>query len=169
MTIRLRERKKRLWYVSGPVGPMSLAGPLELAIGSRLPWWGQGIFELATYTAALHFMLLPKPLAGLLPFLPKRRFLAVLTIQRPPLPGQPLVSGFAVAPQFGWQGLAASYGVSQARTLPSPPFQSRSALEPPLAVSVGEGTMYCTIPKTALNRLRQVAGVAVSLGLAIAP
>ena len=169
LTIRLRERKKRHWYVSGPVGPISLAGPLELAIGSRLPSWGQGVLEVATYSAALHFMLLPKPLAGLLPFLPKRGFLAVLTIQRSPLPGQPLVSGFTITPQFGWRGLATSYGVSQTRTLLSPLFQSRRALEPPLAVSVGEGAMYCTMPTPALDRVRQVAGVALNVGLAIAP
>ena len=40
----------RHWLLSGPVGPMSVAGPLQFAIGSRLPSWGQGIFEMATYT-----------------------------------------------------------------------------------------------------------------------
>ncbi len=35
LTIQLRERKMRSWYLSGPVGPMSIAGPLQLKLGSR--------------------------------------------------------------------------------------------------------------------------------------
>src|SRR4029453_9156685 len=43
LTIQLRERKMLHWYLSGPVGPMSVAGPLQFKLGSRLPPWGRNV------------------------------------------------------------------------------------------------------------------------------
>ena len=170
VSIWLKERKMRHWMLSGPVGPMNLAGPLQFAIGSRLPSWGRGVFELATYAANLNFMLLPKPLGNLIPFLPNKRFLTVLTIQRPSLPGQTFLSGFTIVPQFGWQGLVASYGVSQTRTLLSPLFQSKRDFQPDLSVTIEhrgseqpEGMMYCSMPKTKLDWAKQIGGMAFNL------
>ena len=178
VTIRLQERKMRHWFLSGPVGPMSVAGPLQFAIGSRLPPWGRRAFELATYSASVNFMLFPKPLGSLLPFLPNKRFIMLLTVERPSLPGQRLVSGFTIAPQFGWLGLAASYGMSQTRTLLSPLFQAERDFQPALPVTIervgsdvpgGDGVMYCTLPKTKLDWARQIAGTAVSTALSFVP
>ena len=178
VTIRLQERKMRHWFLSGPVGPMSVAGPLQFAIGSRLPPWGRRAFELATCSASVNFMLFPKPLGSLLPFLPNKRFIMLLTVERPSLPGQRLVSGFTIAPQFGWQGLAASYGMSQTRTLLSPLFQAERDFQPALPVTIervgsdvpgGDGVMYCTLPKTKLDWARQIAGTAVSAAFSFVP
>ena len=178
VTIRLQERKMRHWFVSGPVGPMSVAGPLQLAIGSRLPPWGRSAFELATYSVSINFILFPKPLGSLLPFLPNKRFITLLSIERPSLPGQRVVSGFTVAPQFGWQGLAASYGMSQTRTLLSPLLQTGRDFQPALPVTIervgsdepgGAGVMYCTLPKTKLDWARQIAGTAVSAAFSFVP
>jgi hypothetical protein len=173
ITIQLKEKKIRQWLLSGPVGPMSIGGPLEFAIGSRLPAWGHDILELATYSASVHFMLLPKALGSVLPFLPNKRFLTVFTLQRPSLPGLPFVSGFAIAPQFGWQGLVAGYGMSETRSLLAPLFQSKRDFQPTLPVTVelkdGEGTMYCEMPKTKLDWARQVAGVTANLAFSFVP
>src|SRR5690606_10377063 len=105
------------WAISGPVGPLSIAGPLQFTIGSRLPAWGRGILELSTYTASLSFMAFAHPLANFLPFLPKNRFLLLGSLHRPLLPGQRFVSGYTIAPQLGWQGMLLGYGMSQARGL----------------------------------------------------
>src|SRR6185295_16697985 len=54
ITVHLTERKRGAWNLAGPVGPMSLAGPLRASIGARLPAWGQGLLELSTYTASFN-------------------------------------------------------------------------------------------------------------------
>ena len=51
--IRLIERKRGAWNLSGPVGPASVAGPLEASIHTRLPAWGRGLLEASTYTVSL--------------------------------------------------------------------------------------------------------------------
>lgn len=162
LTIQLRERKMRHWYLSGPVGPMSVAGPLQLKLGSRLPAWGRGILELSTYTAAFQVMYFAKPLSQILPGFPDKRLLPIFTIQRPMLPGQRIFSGFTIAPQLGWRGMAAGYGISQAHTLLDRVFESPRALTPPLAVTIAhngrEGTLYCEPEKTTGDWMRQIGG-----------
>ena len=51
--IRVMERKRGSWNLSGPVGPASVAGPLEASIRTRLPAWGSGLLEASTYTVSL--------------------------------------------------------------------------------------------------------------------
>ena len=55
VTIRLKERKGRAWSISGPVGPMSFAGPLQASLSSRLPAW-------ATYAASISLFVYGRPL-----------------------------------------------------------------------------------------------------------
>jgi hypothetical protein len=174
VTIWLKEKKKRNWYLSGPVGPMSIAGPLEFAIGSRLPPWGRGLLELSTYTVSAHFMFFAKPLSTLLPFLPNRRFLPLMTIQRPMLPGGQIWSGFTIAPQLGWQGMLGGYGMSQTRALLQSVFESPRALTTVLPVTIAKdgsdvGIMNCSVPKTKWDRLRQVGGTATNLVFSFSP
>jgi Surface antigen variable number repeat len=167
VTIWLKEKKSRHWYLSGPAGPMSIAGPLQFAIGSRLPPWGRGLLELSTYTVSANLMLFAKPLSSVLPFLPNRRFLALATIQRPALPGRPFLSGFAVAPQLGWRGVLAGYGMSQTRGLLRNALESERSFTPGLPVTIAkegsEGTMFCEVPKTRLDRVRQIGGTAAGV------
>lgn len=178
LTLHIRERKRGHWAISGPVGPLSVAGPLQFTIGSRLPAWGRGIFELSTYTASLSFMAFAHPLASFLPFLPKNRFLLLAGLQRPMLPGQRWVSGYTIAPQLGWQGMLLGYGMSQARDALGGALQGERALTPPLEVKVTrgkgpdapiEGILYCEMPATPLDRLRQVGSVATGLVFAFTP
>lgn len=173
VSILLKEKKIHSWYLSGPAGPMSIGGSLRFAIGSRLPPWGQGLLELSTYTVSLNLMLLAKPLGTLIPFLPNRRFLRIVTIERPLLPGQSFLSGFTIAPQWGWQGLLAGYGVSHTRNFFTGLLQTDRALEPDLLVTVAheghEGTMRCEPPRPRSDRARQIAGAAVNLMFSFSP
>jgi outer membrane protein assembly factor BamA len=178
LTIHVREKKRGHWALSGPVGPLSIAGPLQFAIGSRLPSWGRGIFELSTYTASISFMTFAQPIASLLPFLPNKRFLVLGMLHRPMLPGQRFTSGFAIAPQLGWQGMALGYGMGQVRDLLSGPLQGERELTPPLEVKITRGVgpdapivgiMLCEMPATKLDRLRQVGSVGLNLVFAMSP
>lgn len=174
IVINLKERKRGHWAFSGPVGPMSIAGPLQFAIGSRLPSWGRNVFELSTYTASLSFMAFAQPMAAIMPFLPKRQFLVLASVHRPQLPGQRWVSGFTIAPQLGWQAMLAGYGLSQTRDLLGGVLESERYLAPPLPVTVArpgrpEGTMYCEMPKTALDRFRKAGSIGLNLLFAFSP
>ena len=171
--IRLKEKKTRHWSLSGPVGPMSLEGSLRFAIGSRLPPWGQGLLELSTYTLSLNLMLFPKPIGALVPFLPNRRFIQIVTIDRPLLSGQPLVSGFSIAPRLGWQGMLAGYGASQTRSVLSRLLETGRDLTPGLLVTVShdgrEGTLRCEPPRARFDRVRAIAGSAVNVLFSFSP
>lgn len=81
LTIPLRERKRRWWSVSGPMFPGM--GTLRASLSSRLPPWGRGVFEATTYFVSLNVAGFAKPF---------------LALQRPVIPGQELLSGFAVSP-----------------------------------------------------------------------
>jgi len=178
--LNLRERKTRFWNLSGPVGPMSIGGSLYFKIGTRLPPWGWRLVELSTYTVSMNFMLIPKSVATLLPGFPSSGFLAAATIQRPLLPGQPIFSGFSIAPQLGWQGMLLGYGFSRARWLVSPWFSSPPA-PPALAVAIVHtteggatdatptGTLYCEAPKPRFTWARRAGGLATGLMFSLAP
>ena len=93
LTIPLRERKRRWWSASGPVFPG--IGPLRASVSSRLPPWGRGIFDATTYLVSLN-------VAGFAaPF---------LALQRPVIPGQTLLSGFAISPVLSPRAMLVHYG-----------------------------------------------------------
>jgi hypothetical protein len=93
LTIPLRARKRRWWSVSGPVLPG--IGTLRASLSSRLPPWGRGVFEATTYFVSLN-------VAGFAtPF---------LALQRPVMPGQELLSGFAVSPVLSPRAMLMHYG-----------------------------------------------------------
>lgn len=178
LTVHLKERKRGHWALSGPVGPLSIAGPLQFAIGSRLPSWGRGVFELSTYTASISFMTFAQPMARIFPFLPDKRFIALGTLHRPQLPGQRWLSGFTIAPQLGWQGMLLSYGLGQSRDLLAGVWESERDFTPPIEVKIVrgagpdapvEGAMLCEMPATRLDRLRQAGSVTTNLMFALTP
>ena len=93
LTIPLRARKRRWWSVSGPMFPG--IGTLRASLSSRLPPWGRGVFEATTYFVSLN-------VAGFAtPF---------LALQRPVIPGQELISGFAVSPVLSPRAMLMHYG-----------------------------------------------------------
>jgi hypothetical protein len=99
-------------------------------------------------------------------------------LQRPVLPGQKLLSGFTIAPQYGWQAMLLGYGVSHARDMFGGLLEGERAITPPLPVNVTragestaayEGTLTCELPKTPWDRVRQVTGVTMNLLFSLTP
>jgi hypothetical protein len=164
--VRLTERKFRAWSISGPVGPASLAGPLQASLSSRLPGWGQGVIELSTYVASISLVAFAHPL---IPWLAASaaRFQPVLAIQRPFTPGEGWKSGFVIAPQIGWQRSALSYASTQLQNRLRP-----AAAEPDLPVSLsrpkGDVPMSCEPRGPRFAALRLTAALAIRFLSAIA-
>jgi outer membrane protein assembly factor BamA len=180
LIIHLKDKKSRYWFLSGPVGPMSFAGPLHLAIGSRLPAWGQNLLELSTYSVSMNFMMFAQPLGQLIPGLSYGRYMTALTIQRPLLPGQRFLSGFVIAPQMGWEGMLVGYGLSQTRGALGGLFESDRAYTPPLPVTLSHasaegsaqnlaGAISCEPQKTKMDWTKQIGGLATRLAFSFVP
>ncbi|HEX6897265.1 MAG TPA: POTRA domain-containing protein [Bryobacteraceae bacterium] len=165
ISIQLHERKGGAWFLSGPIGPASVGGPLEATIRSRLPAWGSGLLELSTYTAALSLYAFLPPLVPALSLTPKGTILPVLAIQRSYSPGDGWRSGFLLAPQLGWQALGAIYGVTQIQQRLLPVLAGDRGLVPQIPVTVqthkGEALMYCEPPAPRLATLRMGASLAI--------
>lgn len=92
LTIPLRERKSRWWSLSAPLLP---AIRLQASIASRLPPWGRSVFEAATYFLSLNVTGFARPF---------------LALQRPVVPGQEWLSGFAITPALSPRAMLVSYG-----------------------------------------------------------
>jgi hypothetical protein len=93
LTIPLRGRKRRWWSVSGPMFPG--VGTLRASLSTGLPPWGRGVFEATTYFVSLNVAGFAKPF---------------LALQRPVIPGQELLSGFAVSPALSPRAMLMHYG-----------------------------------------------------------
>ncbi len=165
--VNLTEIKRGSWRISGPAGPPSFAGSLEASIRSRLPPWGSGLFELATYTASISVFAFAHPILPLLAIDPRRRLLPVLAISRPFSPGEGWQSGFTIAPQLGWRASAVTYSATQIQQRLLPVLAGDSGLVPELPVSVegpsGEGVMFCEPPPLSFAKLRYGVTIGVRL------
>jgi outer membrane protein insertion porin family len=168
--IRLMERKRGSWNLSGPVGPASVAGPLEASIRSRLPAWGRGLLEASTYSVSLTMFAFVHPLIPGIG-LPKIPFLPIAALNRPYTPGEGWKSGFMIAPQLGWEYIVMGYGLTQLRHRLTPVLTGDRGLEPELAVTVetpaSQTTMFCQPPAPRLypvrNALAMVLGFVASM------
>jgi hypothetical protein len=153
LTIALRPRKPRWWSLSGPILPG--IGLLRASLASRLPPWGRGVFDATTYFVSLNVAGFGKPF---------------LALERPVLPGQPLLSGFAVSPalssramlmHYGRTHLAAGIGVLLDTEVHGPlvvPVTSTGQLQ--------DEPLVCVPPKPRLLWLRSGASVAVNVAVA---
>jgi outer membrane protein insertion porin family len=163
VTVELAERRSGAWELSGPVGPMSLAGPVQASIASRLPSWGRGVFELSTYAASISLFAFPKLLLPIVNA--PKGFIPVLALQRSFTPGEGWRSGFAIAPQLGWRNFGVGYVVAQAEGRLAPVLTGSGG--PPLDVTVeratGETVMSCEAPKPRLWMMREAAGVVMQV------
>jgi outer membrane protein insertion porin family len=163
--VRLNERKKGAWNLSGPVGPASFAGPLEGSIGSRLPPWGRGIFELSTYTVSLGMVAFAQPIIPALATASKAQLFPILALRRPFLPANGWLSGFSIAPQLGWRASVLSYATTQIQQRTLPVLAGDRALDPELTLSMGrmdgEAPLYCEAPRPHLLWLRRGATLGV--------
>jgi outer membrane protein insertion porin family len=143
LTIFLKERPRGRWQLSGPLGPISAAGPLQFAVETRLPPWGHGLLELSTYTANFSLFAFSQPVWGSLGLIPKGRLAPLLFLKRPLLPGQGWQSGFVLSPQYGWREMLLSYGLvhvgnSARLALSGDPIPSQS-LSVPVRTELAEG------------------------------
>jgi hypothetical protein len=145
--IRLAERRRGAWNISGPLGP----GPLQAAIGIRLP-------GLAAYTASLSMFPFARPVV---------RWLPVFAVQCPYTPGEGWRSGFTIAPQLGWRWMVTGYLTTQLEQRLLPILRGDSALVPELPVTVrrpaGEETIICEPPAPRLAAVRRGAVIMVQV------
>jgi surface antigen-like variable number repeat protein len=177
LTIAIRERPGRRWSLSGPLGPAAF-GLLEATISSRLPPWGRGIFEASTYYLTFSAVGFSNPLIRLLPIRITPSPPALLVLERPYLPGQALLSGFAFSPQLSAPRLLAGYGlthldrVAQAALIGKLPGSSDLLI--PISwrhmSGVGGGSaeasfLICNPPARSHQRLRHGAAIAAGLVL----
>ncbi len=162
--IRVMERKRGAWNLSGPVGPASVAGPVEASIRTRLPAWGSGLLEASTYTVSLSMFAF---VHSFLPVLgvPKIPLIPLAAFNRPYTPGAGWKSGFMIIPQLGWQYMVLGYGVTQLEHRLLPVLQGDRGLEPELPVTVdtptSRTTMFCEPPAPRLSPVR----TALAMGL----
>jgi len=167
LVVHVKEHKPGVWRISGPIGPASFAGPLEASISSRLPPWGSGLFELATYTASVSMFAFAHPLLPVSALNPQRPWLPVLALTRPFSPGEGWLSGFSIAPQLGWKSTAMSYFATQSEERLSTLFAGDRGLTAELPVTLddlnGGSMMICQPPAQRCARLRTAAGMALRL------
>ncbi len=157
VNVRLTERRRGKWSLSGPVGPVSIGGPLQGSVSSRTPL-------LSTFTASISVVALAKPIV---PIIPVKSFIPVAALERPFDPGRGWLSGFTIAPQLGWQMTAITYAATQLRQRLGPKLAGDRGLIPDLPVTIatrtGEKTMLCEAPPPRLAVLR----TAVAFGLQV--
>ena len=173
--IRLKERKAGSWLLSGPMGPISLAGSLQFTLASRLPSWGTGLLDLSSWYGSFSLLAFGNPLlsnvSSLAAGASRKTVLPVFALHRPFLPSQSWMSGVTIAPQLGSQGMLASYGSTQLveRVLPWLSATNRTTTELPVTVETrdGEATMMCESPRPRLYPLRRGAAIALQFASAV--
>jgi hypothetical protein len=139
--------------VSGPVLPG--IGSLRASLASRLPPWGRGIFEATTYFVSLNVAGFAKPF---------------LMLERPVIPGQQLLSGFAVSPALSARAMLMHYGRTHLAHGISAMLDGE--VQDPLAVPVTSAgrlqdePLVCVPSKPLLWWLRRGAAAAVNVALA---
>jgi hypothetical protein len=112
ITIPLRTRGRRWWSLSGPIIPG--LGSYQASISSRLPTWGRGALDASTYlftfnVLALAHSSLARARAGVVTLMSKAPP-AVVLLERPLVPGQEWLSGFAWSPALSVPTTVAYYG-----------------------------------------------------------
>lgn len=162
--IRVVERKRGSWNLSGPVGPPALAGPLEASIRSRLPSWGSGLLEASTYSVSISMFAF---MHAILPIgFPNVPLIPIAALNRPFTPGEGWKSGFMIVPQLGWEYMVAGYGVAQLQHRLVPILRGDRGLEPELPVTVetptSRTTMFCDPPAPRFSAVRNA--LAIGLG-----
>jgi Surface antigen variable number repeat len=151
LTITLRERKRRWWSVSGPLPGI---GSLRASLASRLPPWGRATFEATTYFVSLNVTGFAKPFFAL---------------ERPVIPGQRLLSGFAVSPALSPQTMLMHYVRTHAAHGISAMLDGEvhDSLAVPVTVAGRrqDEPLICVPPKPRFWWLRRGAAVAVNVAL----
>jgi hypothetical protein len=151
LTIPLRARKRRWWSVSGPIVPG--LGMWQASLASRLPPWGRGVLEATTYFVSLNMVGFAKPF---------------LALHRPVIPGQELLSGFAISPALSPRAMLRHYGLTHVAHRIGPMLDgngSDTLAVPVTSAGVDVEPIICVPPKARLWWLRRGATVAGKIAL----
>ncbi len=158
MVVALRPRDPGSWRFAPGV---DLVAPSSV---------GRGLFEASTYYVTFNAIGLSKPLLRLLPFASKAEREPLLALGPPYLPGQALLSGFAISPSLSPQAMLTRYGRTHlARGIHAGLDDARpDALAVPVATPEGPGSelLVCTPPKPRLWWLRRGGALAIDLAMA---
>jgi hypothetical protein len=168
LTIRLKQSDPRRWTVGGPLGPMSLFGPIHGKLETRLPAWGRGLLELSTYTVGGWLTSVPELVFQNNAWVWKTIWKPSLVLSRPALPGQSWTSGYLWSPQLSWKQTIAANGALRIRShlgslLDGPP------PEPALRVPVRHaergiiGEIACEQGRSWTDHLRTTAKLALAV------
>jgi hypothetical protein len=126
--------------------------------------------EASTYLVTFNLLGLARPLLGVLPILSKAPP-AAIALERPYLPGQGWLSGFAVSPQLSPRATIGYYGRTQVSrlvrdSLHETPMESLAVPITGSSPASGE-LLVCTPPKPRLWWLRRGVLLATDLVLAV--
>jgi outer membrane protein insertion porin family len=171
--IPLHEKKRGSWNFSGPMGPVSFAGPLQFMLASRLPPWGRGLLEASTWYLQFSLIGYAMPIGKVVPLaFAKQGIIPVFSLFRPFSPGEGWKSGLLIAPQLGWQGTVYSYATSQASSRLLPLIKGENQYQSQLSVTferpTGDGVLLCDPPKPKYHMVRMGAAMVLQF-LAAAP
>ena len=175
LTISVREQKHGRWAISGPLGPLSLFGPLRFSIDSRLPPWGRGVLDLSTWLISAGVFSYVDPVVSIVSGDSKSFWRPFVALHRPVLPGQEWTSGFLVSPWVGWKQSLLYTGLVQAQSRATGLLAGDGNALMPLTASVWQrsednvtapapGVFLCRPEKSRWDWLR--AGAKLALGLA---
>jgi hypothetical protein len=149
LTLPLRARKLRWWSLSAPFFPGRI--PLRASLASRLPPWGRRAFEAATYVVSLNVTGFARPF---------------LMLERPVIPGQELLSGFAITSDLSSKVTVLHYARTQLGRIVGAKLSgtAEDAMSVPMTVSGGADyePFVCQAPKPRLRWLRRGAEMALN-------
>lgn len=175
----MQEGPRGRWALSGPVIPMGFAGAFSASVTSRLPGWGRGLLEASTYYFTFSMLGLPGTMSSFLPFGHKAsRWLPLVALARPPLPGQRWLSGFVISPQLGARYMLISYGMSQANLGIKSLLGVEGVEVPPLLVPVQwispqrpakAGALICKPHRSTWTKVRRIAAMANDMAFGFQP
>jgi hypothetical protein len=170
LRIRVKERRFGSWWLSGPAGPVSFAGPLQFTLASRLPSWGHGALELSSYYASFSLLSYADPFARIFGTKSGRAVLPVFALKRPFGPSEAWTSGFTIAPQLGWRSALLNSGSTHLRERLLPWFgggEARTILPIRHERSNGDVTLFCEPPPPHLIWLRKMGAIALQAATSV--
>jgi Surface antigen variable number repeat len=155
INIHLIERRHGSWNFSGPL-------PLSASIKMRLPAWGQRVFEMSTYAVSFNLL----AYSSFLKLTTARRFMPILSLERPFMPGAGWLSGFSYSPQIPKKIAAANYLYTQFDRRIQPLLAGQRGPDIPVIFqrpSGGEATLMCEAPKPRFATARMVFGIGLNV------
>jgi hypothetical protein len=154
INIRLVERKHGAWNFSGPV-------PLSASISMRLPAWGRHVLDLSTYAVSFNML----AYSSILKLTASKRFMPILSLERPFMPGAGWLSGFAFSPQIPPQLTIANYLFTQLDRRVQPLLAGTRGPDITIGFQrpAGEASLICEAPKPRFHIVRMSTGIALQV------